>query len=133
MRARFYQVISQMEIMRKITTRIAENKAKSQGWPGTICPNIFKKLKLNIKRSNICQVLYNGVNGFEIQEGQHRRFTVSLENLTCSCRYWELSGLPCSHAISAIYTVGKELDEYISPCYKIDVYDQIYSHVFDCY
>jgi hypothetical protein len=58
-----------MEIMRrKVMARIAENKAKSQGWAGTICPNIFKKLKLNIKRSNVCTVLYNGVDGFEVME-----------------------------------------------------------------
>jgi transposase-like protein len=42
MRARFYLVISQMEIIRrKLTARIADNKAKSQNWTGTICPNIF--------------------------------------------------------------------------------------------
>jgi hypothetical protein len=69
MRARFFPVISSMEIMRrKVMARIAENKAKSQGWAGTICPNIFKKLKLNIKRSNVCTVLYNGVDGFEVME-----------------------------------------------------------------
>jgi hypothetical protein len=130
MRARFFPVISSMEIMRrKVMARIAESKAKSQGWHGTICPNIFKKLKLNVKRSNICTVLYNGDEGFEVQEGEHRRFTVNLERFTCSCRYWELSGLPCCHAISAIYTVGKELDDFIAPCYRIDLYDQVYSQV----
>jgi hypothetical protein len=130
MRARFFPVISSMEIMRrKVMARIVENKAKSQGWHGTICPNIFKKLKLNVKRSNICTVLYNGDKGFEVQEGEHRRFTVNLDRFTCSCRYWELSGLPCCHAISAIYTVGKELDDFIAPCYRIDLYDQVYSQV----
>jgi hypothetical protein len=130
MRARFFPVISSMEIMRrKVMARIAENKAKSQGWAGTICPNIFKKLKLNIKRSNVCTVLYNGVDGFEVMEREVRRFTVNLENFTCSCRYWDLSGLPCCHAISAIYTVNKELDDFIAPCYRIDLYDQVYSHV----
>ncbi|XP_047084215.1 uncharacterized protein LOC124695405 [Lolium rigidum] len=51
-------------------------------------------------------------------------FTVNLERQTCSCRYWDLSGLPCCHAISAIYTVHKDLDDFIAPCYRIDVYDQ---------
>jgi hypothetical protein len=56
MRARFYPIITQMEIIRrKVTARIAENKAKSQGWTGTICPNIFKKLKLNISSASTCQ------------------------------------------------------------------------------
>jgi len=130
MRARFYPVISSMEIIRrKVMARIAENKAKSEKWVGTICPNIFKKLKLNIKRSSICQVLYNGTDGFEVMEGTWRRFTVNLETYTCSCRYWDLSGLPCCHAISAIYTVKREVDDFIAPCYRIDLYDQVYSHV----
>lgn len=64
-------------------------------------------------------------------EGQHRRFTVNLERFTCTCRYWDLSGLPCCHAISAIYRVGKELDDFIAPCYRIDVYDQVYNHVLE--
>jgi hypothetical protein len=56
-----------MEIMRrKVMDVIVENKVKSQGWCGTICPNIFKKLKLNAKRSSICTVLYNGNGGFEV-------------------------------------------------------------------
>jgi hypothetical protein len=70
MRARFFPVISSMEIMRrKVMARITENKAKSQGWHGTICPNIFKKLKLNVKRSNICTVLYNEIKGSRSKKG----------------------------------------------------------------
>ena len=119
-----------MEIIRKkVTARIQENRTKSQNWNGTVCPNIFKKLKVNIKRSSICHVLWNGKDGFEVQEGEHRRFTVNLENLSCSCRYWELSGLPCCHAISAIYTVQHNLEDYIAPCYRISEYNKIYDHV----
>ena len=56
MRARFYPIISSMEIMRrKVMARIAENKAKSENWSGTICPNIFKKLKLNVKNQIFAQ------------------------------------------------------------------------------
>jgi hypothetical protein len=92
MRARFFPIISSMEIIRrKVMARIAENKENSKGWCGTIFPNIFKKLKLNVKRSNICQVLFNDTQGFEVMEGTWRRFVVNLETQTCSCRYWDLS------------------------------------------
>ena len=130
MRSRFYPVITSHEIIRKkVMARIQENRGKSATWSGTICPNIFKKLKLNIKRSANCQVLWNGKEGFEVQEGEHRRYTVNLEKWQCSCRYWELSGLPCSHAISAIYTCGKKIDDFIAPCYLISEYNKIYDHV----
>ena len=54
------------------------------------------------------------------------RFTVSLEAKTCSCRYWQLSGLPCCHALSAIYCVGHEVDNYIASCYSIAEYKKTY-------
>jgi hypothetical protein len=86
MRARFYPIMTHMEIIRsKITVRVAENREKSQNWNDVICPNVFKKLKLNIKSSNICQVMWNGKNGMELSEGD-KRYTVNLDKLTCSCK-----------------------------------------------
>ncbi|WVZ64915.1 hypothetical protein U9M48_014362, partial [Paspalum notatum var. saurae] len=53
MDARFYPVISMHETIRKkVMVRIQENRARSERWVGTICPNIFKKLKINIQRSS---------------------------------------------------------------------------------
>jgi hypothetical protein len=37
--------------------------------------------------------------------------------------------LPCCHAISAIYCLGKEVAEFIAPCYNIELYEQVYNHV----
>lgn len=55
--ARFLAVISMFEwIRRKMMVRIQENICKSLTWNGTICPNIFKKLKQNITRPANCHV-----------------------------------------------------------------------------
>ena len=117
MDARFFPVISMNEAIRKkLMVRIQENRARAEKWTGTICPNIFKKLKVNIIRSGKCDVLWNGDDGFEVQEKETHRFIVNLEQRTCSCRYWQLSGLPCCHAISCIYKASKVLDEFIAPC-----------------
>lgn len=119
---RFHPIISMLEAIRcNVTVRIQENMAKSEMWHGKICPNIFKKLKLNITRSAQCQVLWNGKDGFEVKE-KERRYIVNLETKICSCRYWQLSYLPCCHAISAIYKVSKHLDDYIADCYYIEEY-----------
>lgn len=59
--------------------RIQENRTKAEKWQGRICPNIFKKLKLNIQRSGKCYVLWNGQDGFEVKEKEKKRFTVNLE------------------------------------------------------
>ena len=108
MDSRFLPVISMNEIIRcKVMVRIQENRTKAEKWQGTICPNIFKKLKLNIERSGKCYVLWNGQDGFEVKEKDKMKFTVNLAQRTCSCRYWQLSGLPCCHAINAIQVLKK--------------------------
>ena len=130
MDARFFPVISMNEAIRKkLMVRIQENRARAEKWTGTICPNIFKKLKVNIIRSGKCDVLWNGDDGFEVQEKETHRFIVNLEQRTCSCRYWQLSGLPCCHAISCIYKASKVLDEFIAPCSLCQSKIKIYAHV----
>jgi hypothetical protein len=67
MDARFYPVISMNETIRKkVMVRIQENRTKAKKWTGTICPNVFKKLKMNNERSGCCLVLWNGADGFEV-------------------------------------------------------------------
>ena len=130
MEARFYPVISMNEAIRKkIMVRIQENKTKAAKWTGTICPNIFKKLKVNITRSGNCYVLWNGKDGFEVEENGDKRYTVNLEQRVCTCRYWQLSGLPCCHAISSIYKASKPIDKFIAPCFSINEYMKTYAHV----
>ncbi|CAN6170656.1 unnamed protein product, partial [Urochloa humidicola] len=85
--------------------------------------------KINIIRSAKCVVLWNGKDGFEVQEKEHRRYIVNLEQRTCTCRYWQLSGLPCCHAISCIYKASKLLDEFIAPCFNQSEYIKAYDHV----
>ncbi|KAK1416394.1 hypothetical protein QVD17_32185 [Tagetes erecta] len=51
-----------------------------------------------------------GINGsaFNVDDGK-RRCVVDMQNRSCECRIWQLSGLPCCHAISAS-TFLKESD-----------------------
>jgi hypothetical protein len=121
--ARSYPIISMLEKIRyKITARVQENRTKCEKWPGKICPNIFKKLKVSIQRTQFMDVLWNGKEGFEVKllTGRGRRYTVNLQKRTCSCGYFQLAGLPYSHAISAIYKCGKDVDAFIDKCYSVE-------------
>jgi hypothetical protein len=132
--SRFYPIISMLEKIRcKVTLRIQENRSKSDKWPGTICPNIFKKLKVNIQRTQFLDVLWNGKDGFEVRHmnGRGRKYTVNLEKRTCSCGYFQLAGLPCCHAITAIYKCGKVVDDFIDNCYSIEQFKKIYEHCLE--
>jgi hypothetical protein len=129
--ARFYPIISMLEkIRKKIFVRIQEQREKAAKWHGKICPSIFKKLKTSIARTQWQEVLWNGSDGFEVKNinGRGRQYTVNLEKRICSCGYFQLSGLPCSHAISAIYKCKKLVEDFIDPCYSIETFNKIYEH-----
>jgi hypothetical protein len=131
MEARFYPVISMQEKIRKtIFARIQEQRAKAEKFHGKICPAIFKKLKASIARTQFMEVLWNGKAGFEVKllTGRRRQYTVSLEKRTCSCGYFQLAGIPCSHAIAAIYKCGQLVEDFIAPCYSVEVFKKIYEH-----
>ncbi|KAH6757164.1 hypothetical protein C2S53_014804 [Perilla frutescens var. hirtella] len=47
---------------------------------------------------------------------------VNLQAHSCDCRQWDLSGIPCKHAISAIHAEGKLPEEYVHNCYSVETY-----------
>ncbi|WVZ75375.1 LOW QUALITY PROTEIN: hypothetical protein U9M48_023431 [Paspalum notatum var. saurae] len=105
MEARFYPVISMNEVIRKNVIR----RKVIDKWLGTICPNIFKKLK-------VLQLLCVTRKDLKCKKN---KIKVNLDQRICTCRYWQLSRLPCCHAISCIYKVSKALDDFVAPCFSI--------------
>jgi hypothetical protein len=77
-----------------------------------------------------CHAVWNGKDGYEVKHFDHR-FTVKLPQKTCSCEYWELSGLPCCHAIACIAYDTIPVEEYVADCYKITEFNKIYNHVLE--
>jgi hypothetical protein len=126
--ARFFPIITMLEtIRRKVMVRIHDNRLKSDRWLTKICPNILNKMNTYITHSGKCHAICNGAAQFEVMHFDNR-FTVDLYNKVCSCRYWQLSGLPCPHAISCIFFKTNCLDDYIAPCYSTESFKKTYAH-----
>ena len=126
--ARYFPIITMLEtIRRKVMVRIHDNVTKSHRWSTFICPNILKKLNSYITMSGHCHAICNGAEKFEVVHWENR-FTVDLDKKECSCRYWQLSGLPCPHAISCIYFKTSSLEEYIANCYSVDDFRKTYAY-----
>ncbi len=128
--ARCLPLISCLENIRQnVMIRIQQNRTESDKWHGTICPNVLKKLKKSIDSSAYCHPIWNGEDAYEVRhEYTGHRFTVNLKERTCSCRYWQLSGLPCPHAITCIYCETNCIDDYISRSYTIENFKRTYAH-----
>ncbi|GJR31117.1 multidrug resistance-associated protein 5 [Tanacetum coccineum] len=49
-------------------------------------------------------------------------FTVDEGKRTCSCRMWQLSGLPCVHAIKVIFLINRVPESYVPAWFETDMY-----------
>ncbi|WVZ54245.1 hypothetical protein U9M48_005070 [Paspalum notatum var. saurae] len=118
---RAHPIISMLEGIRtKVYVRIQQNRTKSNTWGTRICPNILKKM-------NKCSAIWNGKDCFEVKEFD-KRYKVDIGKRTCSCRYWQLAGIPCAHAITSLFLSSKAPEDYIADCYSVDHYNSIYDH-----
>ncbi|CAN1166443.1 hypothetical protein LINPERPRIM_LOCUS34266 [Linum perenne] len=79
--------------------------------------------------SRYCHIIGNGKDGYEVRYKNEDRFVVQLELAKCSCRSWELTGVPCPHAISCIICEGKDPQEFIDDCYTVERYWKTYDNV----
>ena len=74
-----------------------------------ITPHYAEKLETEKERAKYCKPIQAGVNLWQVTSGQQTH-AVNLELHTCGCRKWDLTGIPCNHAISAI-NKGKRFPE----------------------
>ena len=85
-------------LMDKMTTK-REMAAK---WNDDIGPKIKKIIEKAKEGSSSYIPTLVGNKLFEVRGVYGDQFVVDLESRTCPCRRWDLTGLPCLHAVSAI-------------------------------
>ncbi|WOK93512.1 hypothetical protein Cni_G02210 [Canna indica] len=95
-----------------------------------ICPNIRKKLEKNKRETGCCHVTPAGNLKFEVQQ-MERSHVVKLSDRTCSCRYWDISGIPCNHAISCIVWLKEDPHNYVDIYYKKEAYLKTYEFLME--
>lgn len=54
---------------------------------------------------------------------------VDLDKRTFSCRAWDLTGIPCAHAMSAILYMRHQPEDYIAKWYKDETYEKTYQEL----
>ncbi|KAL0288659.1 UNVERIFIED_CONTAM: hypothetical protein Sangu_2648000 [Sesamum angustifolium] len=86
---------------------LQENRDKAKRrWFDKLCPKIKKIVERNIEKSSDCIPIKSDDLHYEISVYDGSRFTVDLSKHSCSCRKWELTGIPCKHGMSAIVCQG---------------------------
>lgn len=57
------------------------------------------------------------------------KYIVNLLQHSCTCRKWDLIGIPCQHAISAIFLKHEDVEDYVSHWYTVETYRKSYEHI----
>lgn len=92
-----------------------------------VCPRIKKKLDVLVTESRQWTASWDGMKSFQVKSGT-MAVRVDLESQSCDCRVYDLTGIPCAHAIAPILERRHNPVNYLSDFYKRDKYLATYEH-----
>jgi hypothetical protein len=107
--AREKPIIVMLEMIKKKLIRRYQRKMEGiRGYVGKWCPKILEKLEECGLKAGDCIVTYAGEGLLEVI-CKNKQFVVDLTHKTYGCREWDMTGIPCPHAISAIFSGGARI------------------------
>ncbi|XP_050233824.1 uncharacterized protein LOC126682258 [Mercurialis annua] len=124
-------VITMLEDIRvKVMNRLWNKRDSTRGWITDVSPRALEVVEKNKQLSYDWEVEFNGDYGYEIAWRQDRRnkHTVDINRRVCTCREWDLTGIPCRHGVCAIYAKGHKPEEYVHHLYNKETYLKAYGH-----
>ncbi|KAJ8426814.1 hypothetical protein Cgig2_008868 [Carnegiea gigantea] len=110
---------------KKFMSTIVRKFEIANGWSGKLCPRVTIQLKETEIQSTVCIVMPAGRELFEVMEG-NTHFKVDLNSGCCDCRVWDISGIPCKHAIRCILTDREDTESYVHDAYTVEKYRAAY-------
>ena len=90
-----------------------------------VCPRIQAKLEIEKEETANCFLLPSINLIFQVNHKMDN-LTVDLDARSCTCMKWDLRGIPCCHAISCIFFLRKNVEDFIDDCYKREAYFRAY-------
>ncbi|XP_058212292.1 uncharacterized protein LOC131324362 [Rhododendron vialii] len=131
MEARDKPILTMLEMIRRqLMSRFQERFHFIQKFSGLICPSIQKKLEKKKAKARDCDVLYAGGTIFEVTT-YFKTYVVDIGRHSCTCRQWDLTGIPCKHGIAAIWIDKREPEEFVHQCFHISTFINTYNDMIN--
>ena len=109
----------------KIMELIYTRRTESNQWLTRLTPSMEEKLEKENQKARTLQVLLSAGSTFEVRGDSIE--IVNIDHWDCSCRGWQLSGLPCCHAIAVISCLAQSPYDYCLRFYTTENYRLTYS------
>ncbi|KAL7590858.1 hypothetical protein Lser_V15G33492 [Lactuca serriola] len=115
------------EIRVYVMERMFNQKKKGEKWNLPICPSIRRRIKNLKKAQRYWEVTPSGPQQYEVRL-LHEGYGVDLNNRTCACRSWQISGIPCLHAIATILFLNGNVEDYVSVWFTTGMFGSCYRY-----
>ncbi|KAK3011991.1 hypothetical protein RJ639_011249 [Escallonia herrerae] len=125
--ARELPVIQVIErIHTKSMAEFEERRSNSNSWFSVLAPSAEKRMMEAMSHASTYQVLRSDEVEFEVLSAG-RSDIVNIGTHSCSCRNWQLYGIPCSHAVAALVSCKKDVYAFTEKCFTVANYRETYS------
>lgn len=129
LKAKQKPILTMLEWIRQcLMKRMQENRdLVDKKWKRYLYPSPRSKLKKNMERVKNCITREVRASNWEVFEMHGSQYNVNLDEMTCTCRRWDLTGIPCSHAIAVFDKRKLDVESFVHKCYCVEVYKVVYS------
>src|ERR1044072_3784526 len=106
-----------------LTNRIVKQRSLMLRWTNGLCPMVQEKLEQSKKYSDRWCANWIGdppMNEFEVSKDGDK-YEVHLGLGVCACRRWQLSGIPCAHAVSCMWFCNRAPEDYVNIAYRYEL------------
>ncbi|XP_071901078.1 uncharacterized protein [Coffea arabica] len=127
--AREKPIIEMLEILRLyMMQRMQQNRdIVRQKWKESLYfPRIIEIVQKRMDKATQCFPFKSNDDLYEVSNSYGDHYAVNIKEHTCSCRRWELTGIPCPHAIAALWLAKKDPMLYLSNWYTVETYLKCY-------
>ncbi|XP_021747734.1 uncharacterized protein LOC110713593 [Chenopodium quinoa] len=109
------------EIRSQLMQRMVKKRQDMEKTTTYLCPRIQSKLDKEKNKAAYCEVLPSSDTLSNVSYNLDQ-VVVNLEAKTCTCRKWDMLGIPCCHAVACVFFANKEAEQFVHPCYRREVY-----------
>ncbi|XP_077232428.1 uncharacterized protein LOC143869753 [Tasmannia lanceolata] len=122
--ARDKPILTLLETIRRLLMgRFQKQRSTMDKYEGPICPKIQEKLEKLKMGACDCHVEWSSGEEYEVQR-HGKQYVVNLAK-TC----WDLTRLPCIHAIAAIFYQKEPVENFVHPYYHTDAFRRSYREI----
>ncbi|KAJ9555992.1 hypothetical protein OSB04_010606 [Centaurea solstitialis] len=127
-------ILTALEYIRQyVMKRIGNVNKAIQKADGPLTPSATKVLNSIKEEAMKYDVIWNGDSSYQVNGPWRDKAKVDINQKYCSCRGWELIGIPCKHVVAVIWNMASNgaavgiPEVWVDEVYWLDTWKKMYS------